>query len=51
MVSVKTFEGKEKAMDYYDAINAKKELFTDLEKGTYQSFVISSENYSMFLSL
>ena len=48
MVSVKTFEGKEKAMDYYDAINVKKELFTDLEKGTYQSFVISAENYSIF---
>lgn len=48
VVSVKTFDGKEKAMDYYDAVNAKKELFSDLEKGTYQSFVISSENYSIF---
>ena len=48
MVSVKTFEGKERAMDYFDAIDAKKELFADLEKGTYQTFVISSENYTTF---
>lgn len=48
MVSVKTFEGKDKAMNYFDAIEAKKELFTDLEKGTYQIFIISTENYAVF---
>lgn len=48
MVSVKTFEGKDKAMDYFDALVAKKELFTDLEKGSYQTFVISEENYAIF---
>ncbi|CAN5411825.1 hypothetical protein BH10BAC1_BH10BAC1_07520 [soil metagenome] len=48
MVNVKTFEGKEKAMIYFDALDAKKELFADLEKGTYQLFVISEENYAIF---
>lgn len=48
MVSVKSFDGKDKAMDYFDMLNAKKELFTDLEKGSYQTFVISSDNYTIF---
>lgn len=48
MVNVKTFEGKDKAMNYFDALVAKKELFTDLEKGSYQTFVISAENYTVF---
>ncbi len=48
MVNVKTFEGKDKAMDYFDFLVAKKELFTDLEKGSYQTFVISADNYTIF---
>ena len=48
MVNVKAFEGKDKAMDYFDVLIAKKELFTDLEKGSYQTFVISADNYTIF---
>ena len=48
MVNVKAFEGKDKAMDYFDVLIAKKELFSDLEKGSYQTFVISTENYAIF---
>ena len=48
MVSVKTFDGKERAMDYFDAIESKKDLYADLEKGTYEAFVISAENYAIF---
>lgn len=48
MVNVKAFEGKDKAMDYFDVLSAKKELFSDLEKGSYQTFVISSDNYTIF---
>ncbi len=48
MVSVKSFDGKLKAMDYFNVINTKKDLFADLETGTYQKFVISAENYTIF---
>ena len=48
MVSVKTFEGKDKAMDYFDALNSKKNVISDLEKGSFQVFVISAENYTIF---
>lgn len=48
MVSVKTFDGKDKAMDYFEAMKAKKELFADLEKGSFQTFVISADNYTIF---
>jgi tetratricopeptide (TPR) repeat protein len=48
LVSVKTFNGKEKAMDYYEFMKGKKAAFEVLEPGTYQSFIISSENYTIF---
>lgn len=48
MVSVKTFEGKDKAMDYFDALDSRKNVVTDLEKGSFQIFVISAENYAIF---
>jgi hypothetical protein len=47
-VSVKTFDGKDRAMNYYSSLSSKSELFSDLEKGTYQSFIISAENYTVF---
>lgn len=48
LVSVKTFNGKKAAMDYYSFMKNNAYLYSDLEKGTYQTFVISSENYSIF---
>lgn len=48
MVSVKIFDGKEKAMDYYSFIKEAKDATKDLEVGTFQSFVISSGNYTIF---
>ena len=48
LVSVKTFDGKAKAMDYYTMIKSNKDLYLDLTPGTFQSFVISEENYSIF---
>jgi len=48
MVSVKTFEGKDKAMDYFDALDSRKNVVADLEKGSFQIFVISLENYAIF---
>ncbi|MBA3970798.1 MAG: hypothetical protein H0X46_01390 [Bacteroidetes bacterium] len=48
IVSVKAFDGMKKAMDYFNVTESKKELFSDLEKGTYKTFVISSENYAIF---
>jgi hypothetical protein len=48
LISVKTFDGKAKAMDYYNFIKNKKDAFNDLEAGTFQSFVISAENYTTF---
>jgi tetratricopeptide (TPR) repeat protein len=48
LVSVKYFNGKAKAMDYYTFMKNKKEAFDMLEMGTYQSFIISAENYTTF---
>ena len=48
LVTVKTFAGKEKAMNYYNFMKGRKETFSDLNAGTYQSFVISAENYTIF---
>jgi tetratricopeptide (TPR) repeat protein len=48
LVTVKTFDGKDKAMNYYNFMKAKKEAFADLNPGTFQTFVISAENYTLF---
>lgn len=49
LVTVKTFDGKEKAMNYYDFMKDKsKHAFDDLEPGSYQIIVISAENYTTF---
>ncbi len=48
LVSVKTFVGKAKAMDYYNFMKGNQFVYSDLEAGTYQTFIISSENYSIF---
>jgi outer membrane protein assembly factor BamD (BamD/ComL family) len=48
MINVKSFDGKAKAMTYFNALSPKKDLFSDLVPGTYHMFVISAENYSVF---
>ncbi len=48
IVIVKTFDGKTPAMDYYDFFKDNTEAFVDLVPGTYQSFIISVENYTTF---
>jgi hypothetical protein len=48
LVSVKTFAGKAKAMDYYNFMKGNQFVYSDLEAGTYQTFIISAENYSIF---
>ncbi len=48
LVSVKSFDGKAHAMNYYDFFKDNKAAFADLEAGTYQSFIISAENYTTF---
>lgn len=48
LVSVKSFAGKEKAMQYYSFYKGNDLAFKDLVPGTYQSFVISAENYVIF---
>ena len=48
LVTVKTFPGKNKAMDYYNFMKGNQFIYTDLVPGTYQTFIISSENYSIF---
>jgi tetratricopeptide (TPR) repeat protein len=48
LVTVKTFDGKEKAMNYLEFMNDKKrEVFKDLVSGTYQTIIISAENYTI----
>ncbi|MDQ3046658.1 MAG: tetratricopeptide repeat protein [Bacteroidota bacterium] len=48
LVSVKTFTGKDEAMNYYQFMKSNKSIYKDLEEGAYQSFIISAENYTIF---
>ncbi len=48
LVNVKSFSGKEEAMQYYHFNTKKKDLFSDLKEGSYQSFIISAENFTIF---
>lgn len=48
MVSVKTFNGKNPAMDYYSFLKTNEYLYSDIQKGAYRSFIISAENFSIF---
>jgi hypothetical protein len=47
VVTVKPFDGKVKAMNYFNFMKDKKTAFNDLVAGTYKSFVISAENYTI----
>ena len=35
-------------MNYFDFMTEAKDAYKDLQPGTYQSFVISAENYTTF---
>ena len=48
LVSVKSFDGKAQAMNYYNFFKDNKAAFTDLVPGTFHSFIISAENYTTF---
>jgi tetratricopeptide (TPR) repeat protein len=48
LISVKPFNGKAEAMTYYDFMKSKKDAYSDLTEGSYQSFIISAENYTIF---
>lgn len=49
LVSVKNFPGKTSAMNYFNFFkDTSKPVFADLEAGTFQSFIISADNYVTF---
>jgi len=48
MISVSNFSGKERAMAYYNAINASDYVFSPQLRGDSDFFVISSNNYPVF---
>lgn len=48
-VNVQTFDDKSKAMDYYKSFKDNKELFVDLEAGSFQFFIISLENHAQLI--
>jgi hypothetical protein len=48
LVLVKNFESSKKAMDYYNLMKAKGDIFANLVPGTFQVMVISTENFAMF---
>lgn len=47
-INVKIFDGRSKAMDYYNFLKANKDVFADLQAGAFQYFIISLENYALF---
>lgn len=49
LITVKPFNGKEEAMKYHDFMKSKKEeVYKELNQGSYQSFIISAENFTIF---
>jgi len=48
LVMVKPFNGKMEAMKYFNVMKSRRDTFADLKDGTYQMFVISAENFSVF---
>ncbi|MEO6904622.1 MAG: tetratricopeptide repeat protein [Bacteroidia bacterium] len=47
ILSVKPFNGKQQAMDYYSLLKNNTTTFTDLPVNSYQAFIISKENYEV----
>ncbi len=48
MVTVGNFNSSEKAMEYFNAIVINDYVYADLMAGTFQNFIISTENYATF---
>lgn len=48
MIVVKPLKGRTKSLKYYYFMADKEQVFSDLEKGTYQTFIISVDNYALF---
>ncbi len=48
IVTVSNFSDKERAIDYYDAINRSNYIFVKLKNTDYKDFVISVDNYPVF---
>ncbi len=48
LVNVKTFKDQKTAMDYFTFMKSNAYLYSDLQPGAYQSFIISSDNYITF---
>jgi tetratricopeptide (TPR) repeat protein len=48
LVITKPFNGKLEAMKYYNVMRTRRDTFLDLTEGTYQMFIISAENFSVF---
>lgn len=48
IITVKTLDGKAEAMNYYNFFKDRTETYTDLQEGSYQTFIISAENYTTF---
>ncbi len=48
LVLVKSFSGRKAAMDYYNLMKTKGDIFANLTPGTFQVVIISTENFSLF---
>ena len=48
MISVRQFENKEKAMEYYQAMNSENSPLVKYDAKNFQHFVISTQNYPTF---
>lgn len=48
MINVKPFNGKDEAMKYYGFMKSNKDAYKDLNEGSYQSFIISADNFTTF---
>lgn len=48
LITVGNFNNMQKAKDYMEAISGSDYVFADLKQGTYDIFVISTENYPVF---
>ncbi|NVO10238.1 MAG: tetratricopeptide repeat protein [Bacteroidales bacterium] len=49
LIRVEKFKDSKQAMEYYQAIISKEGLFNPLKPDDYSLFIISSENYTLFL--
>jgi hypothetical protein len=48
MITISSFANSEDAMTYYNHISSDSYIFSGIEEGTFDQFVISSSNYPVF---